>query len=103
MRIALISKWGVNYQMLLLGRLIAWVLVVLGGLRVAMGLYVANAFVSQDAWEAANRRYLGSATSGEAINQGLIWIAVGVAFGLLTLIASNTLERDGSHKTDKGL
>ncbi|MDD9921478.1 MAG: hypothetical protein OXQ92_04225 [Boseongicola sp.] len=74
--------------MILLGRLIAWGMVILGGLRLAMGVYVANAFVTQAEWEAANSRYLGSKTSGEVIDQGLLWIAIGVGFGLLTHIAA---------------
>ena len=73
--------------MVTLGKLIAWGLVILGGIRVAMGFYVANAFVSQAQWEAASRRYFGTKTSGEVIDQGLLWIGVGVAFGLLALIA----------------
>jgi len=74
--------------MIFTGKLIAWALVVVGGLRVAMGAYIAAAFVEQEAYEAATARYIGSGTTGDAIDQGLIMIAVGVAFALLIRIAS---------------
>ena len=80
--------------MVLLGKLIAWGLVIVGALYLAMGLYVANAFVAQADWEAANRRYFGTKTSGDVIEQGLLWIAVGVVFGLVTLIAQKLAEGD---------
>ena len=74
--------------MVLMGKLIGWALVILGSLRVAMGAYVATAFVEPEAYEAATARYMGSGTTGDAIDQGLIMIAVGVAFSLLARIAS---------------
>ncbi len=73
--------------MVLLGRIIAWALVIFGSLRVGTGYYVASSFEDPEAFAAASARYLGTRTSGEAIDQGLILIAVGVAFGLLARIA----------------
>lgn len=73
--------------MLLMGNIIAWAMVVLGGLRVGIGFYVAKTFTDPEAYAAATARYIGSKTSGEAIDQGLVWIAVGIAFGLLARIA----------------
>ncbi|MCV2882624.1 hypothetical protein [Actibacterium sp. XHP0104] len=74
--------------MVLVGKLIAWALIILGALRVAMGTYVATQFIEFEAYEAATKRYLGSGTSGDAIDKGLMFIAAGVAFGLLARCAS---------------
>lgn len=79
--------------MIFLGRLISWGLVLFGGVRIALGFWVANTFVTRAEWEAANRRYLGSQTSGDAIDQGFVLIAVGVAFGLLVRIAAATSKK----------
>ncbi len=76
--------------MVLLGKLTAWALIIGGLLRAAMGFFIARYFVEREAYEAATARYLGSTTSGEAIDQGLIAIAIGVAFGLLAHIASKS-------------
>lgn len=73
--------------MVFLGRLLAWALITLGSLRVAIGFYVASLYDDQAAYQAAASRYLGSAGSGEAIDQGLIAIGVGIGFGLLARIA----------------
>ncbi|MEL6104348.1 MAG: hypothetical protein AAFR68_23995, partial [Pseudomonadota bacterium] len=58
-----------------LGRALAWGLLLLGAARVGVGFYIANSFSDQAAYEAATRRYIGSGTTGEAIDQGLLWIA----------------------------
>ncbi len=72
--------------MLKLGLILAWILVFFGGLRTAMGFYVAFAFTAeQNAF--ASGRYLGTINSGEAINQGMVMLVVGVAVGLLVKIA----------------
>ena len=74
--------------MVFFGKLIAWAPIIFGGLRVWMGFYVAHNFVDPEAYAAASVRYLGSATSGEAIDKGLTYIAAGVVFGLLARLAS---------------
>ncbi|SMX43638.1 hypothetical protein [Actibacterium lipolyticum] len=71
-----------------LGRLLAWALIVFGTARVIIGFYVARNFVEPAAYNAATARYLGSSTSGEAIDKGLMYIAIGIAFGLLARIAT---------------
>jgi hypothetical protein len=70
------------------GRIIAWAMMGLGVLRVVMGFIVASTFEDAAAFEAASRRYLGGSTSGEAIDKGLLYIATGIAFGLLVRIAT---------------
>ncbi|QFT59189.1 hypothetical protein FIU94_10160 [Sulfitobacter sp. THAF37] len=78
--------------MVFLGKLISWALVILGTLRVAMGIFVAQMFSEPQAYAAATARYFGSRTSGEAIDQGFIMIAVGVGIGLLARIAGNSAK-----------
>ena len=73
-----------------IGKVIAWGLIIVGAFRGAMGYHVAYNFVEPAAYAAATARYLGSSTSGEAINQGMMAFALGVAFGLLAHIASNS-------------
>ena len=70
-----------------LGRFISWALIILGSARAFVGFYVAYFFEDPAAYEWATARYLGSSTSGEAIDRGLIMIALGVFFGLLVRIA----------------
>ena len=66
-----------------IGRLFASALILFGLLRIAMGYYVASGFPDQHDYEAASRRYLGSGTSGEAIDQGLTYLALGLAAAFL--------------------
>ena len=72
--------------MIILGSLIAWVLISIGALRVAMGFYVAFSFID-NANVAASARYLGTTNSGEAINEGMVMFIAGVVIGLLVKIA----------------
>lgn len=55
-------------------KFIAMAMIALGFLRAAMGFWVA----SFDDYEAAAMRYLGSASSGDAIDQGLILLVIGL-------------------------
>ncbi len=75
--------------MIFLGSAIAWVMVVVGFLRTALGFFVAFNFRGE-ALVSFSKRYLGSATTGEAINQGMIMLAAGVIIGLIAIIAKNT-------------
>lgn len=68
------------------GFAIAWFAVVLGGLRVAMGFAVAFGTAPTDK-ATASRVFLGSATTGEAIDQGTLLFASGIVIGLLAVIA----------------
>ena len=62
--------------MLRLGSIIAWILIVLGALRMAMGLFVAINFSSEG-------------NAGIAIVQGIFLLFVGGVIGLLVRIARN--------------
>lgn len=64
-------------------RIIAWCVTILGILRVAMGVLVINSEPST----VAAARFLGSKTTGEAIDQGLYWFACGILIGVLTEIS----------------
>ena len=73
--------------MVILGKLIAWTMVLFGCVRIGMGWWVATSFIEPDAYAAATARYIGSGTTGDAIDRGLVWILVGVVVGLLAHIA----------------
>ena len=68
-----------------LGTIIAWLALIFGALRLGAGLYVA----SNDDAEVRSvlaERYLGSTSSGEAIDQGLMVIVFSIALGILVKI-----------------
>ena len=69
-------------ELSLIARLLGWSALILGAARAALGLALA---VSQE--EIYHPRYLGSSSTGEAIDQGLISMVVGVALILLGRIA----------------
>lgn len=71
-----------------LGGIAAWLAFVGGALRVASGLLVAQS----ENYEAIARRYLGSKTPGEAIDQGLMVLIFGICLGVLVEI-SRSLQR----------
>ena len=73
-----------------IGLFIAWIIFSFGILRTASGYYVAIAFDTQESMIAASKRYLATANSGDAINQGLALLAVSLVIGLLAEIAKNT-------------
>jgi hypothetical protein len=73
-----------------LGRVLAWLAFVGGAVRLAMGFLVA----SSGNHAALAPRYLGSSTSGEAIDQGIMVLVFGVALGILVEI-SRTLQSRG--------
>ena len=72
--------------MVKLGTIVAWLMIVSGTVKTAMGYFVAFNF-DQEQNAAAARRYLAAANSGEAINEGMIIFVAGVAVGLLAKIA----------------
>ena len=75
---------------------IAALAVVLGGLRLVTAIFV---LFTEDPSEAA-RMVLGSRTTGQAIDQGLFMIVVGVCIGVLTEISERLgafVERNVDH------
>lgn len=78
--------------MLTFGNIVAWLSMALGVLRVAMGFFVAS--VDDPASRAgAASRYLGSATSGEAIDQGVKLFLFGLVLGILVKIGRSMSAR----------
>ncbi|MER8970947.1 MULTISPECIES: hypothetical protein [unclassified Mesorhizobium] len=65
-----------------LGRVIAWVLVILGGFRAVLAFTIA--FTTD---QTMAPRYLGSSSTGEAIDKGLLYFLVGVAVGMVAEIS----------------
>ena len=64
------------------GRVIAWLALIFGVARIALGLVVA-----QSGDPSLASRYLGSGTSGQAIDQGLYVLIFGIIVGVLTDIS----------------
>ncbi|MGY4748470.1 hypothetical protein ACVNHC_01250 [Pannonibacter sp. Q-1] len=71
--------------MLLLGRVVAWLALVLGGVKVIVGFFVASVDDPMSRAELA-ARYLGSRATGEAIDQGIYIFLFGVVLGVLVKI-----------------
>lgn len=74
-----------------LARIVATLALVFGLLRVLMGGYVAL-IEPKEARDAAAARYIGSKSSGQAIDQGIYVILIAVALGTLTDIARKRSE-----------
>ena len=69
-----------------LGRVLAWAMFVFGVFKVALGFAIASI---DDAQEKASAiaRYLGSGTTGHAIDQGQLGIFAAIALGILAEIS----------------
>ncbi|TIN70478.1 MAG: hypothetical protein E5Y30_15835 [Mesorhizobium sp.] len=71
-----------------LARVIAWVFVIFGGLRAAVGFTAA--FTENPALVA---RYLGSGSVGENIDKGVLYFLIGVAAGMVADISRSIAAR----------
>jgi len=67
-----------------LGRIAAFLVLLLGVLRVVTGLLIANEWMLP--YEEALTRYTTMASSGEVIDQGIYAILLGIALGMLAEI-----------------
>jgi hypothetical protein len=67
------------------GNVVAWLALIVGVLRAVMGVFVV--WNPDSPWMA--KRYLGSATSGEAINHGLMVALFGIVLGILVTIGKS--------------
>lgn len=78
--------------MLWIGNVVAWLALILGVMRAGLGVFVA---MGDDAQIRASMaaRYLGSSTSGEAINQGLMVALFGLVLGVLVNIGRSLARR----------
>ncbi|WP_316859080.1 hypothetical protein [uncultured Cohaesibacter sp.] len=72
-----------------IGTIIAWLLIVGGGLKVVMASWIAYSTATNEARIAFVHRYLGSGDTGEHIDKGLLWLTTGVVIGLIARIAKS--------------
>ena len=72
-----------------IGKILAYIGFGLGFLRVATGYWIAFGATNANENLAAARRYLAASGTGEAINEGYIYMLVSVALGILCEISSN--------------
>jgi hypothetical protein len=73
-------------------RLVKWIAflgLILGLLRVGLALFIAFGTDDRESIELAASRYLGTATSGEAIDRGIEAILVALAFWMLARIGQH--------------
>lgn len=77
-----------------IGKVIAHLIFWLGLLRVAMGLFVAFGTTDVESNRAAASHYLAAATSGEAINEGVMYVLFAVALGVLCEVSSKRHKPD---------
>jgi hypothetical protein len=75
-----------------IGTVLAWLGLVLGVARMAMGFFVANAGDAETR-AAVAARYLGSISPGEAIDRGALYIVFAIALGILAKIGRSVSER----------
>lgn len=72
------------------GRVVAGILLVIGISAFAIGLSVATGIIV----EPEPGRYLGSKTSGEAIDRGLYYVFIAICLGVLTDISKSVTKGD---------
>ena len=72
-----------------IGKVLAHLGFWLGTFRVGMGFLLAFGTPDMENNQAAARRFLGAATTGEAINEGMVAILVSVALGVLCEISAH--------------
>jgi hypothetical protein len=73
------------------GRVVAWLAIIFGVLRIALAL-----FVVQSGDPSLVPRYLGSGTTGQAIDQGLYVLIFGIVVGVLTDISRSVTNTTGT-------
>ena len=81
-----------------IAKFISAIILLLGIFRIAMGIVV----VTSETPKLAAARYLGSGTSGEAIDKGFLYIFIAITLGVLVEI-SITLQKknDKNFKVEK--
>lgn len=72
-------------------RILAAAQIALGAIKIGLGVYVARNFPDPADYEAATRRYVGSGTTGDAIDQGIMFCGAGVVIGLLAHFVAKSL------------
>ncbi|MEI4235083.1 hypothetical protein [Roseovarius sp. D22-M7] len=77
-----------------LGKWVGILAVILGLLRVAMGLFIAFGTEDLEAMELASRTFLGTKTSGEAVDQGTMAFVVGLVIWMIAEIGQRLEDSD---------
>ena len=75
--------------MILLGNVISKLAMIMGAIRFCVGFWIAS-MEDPETRAFATARYLGSGTSGDAIDQGIYVFLFGLILGLLAKIAKST-------------
>lgn len=71
-------------------RIVAFLMFGLGVLRLAMGAILAFGTDTMADNQAAARHILAASNTGEAINEGMLYIFAAIALGVLSEISRNT-------------
>jgi hypothetical protein len=80
------QHWGAETMFFThLGRVIAILALILGAMRIILGVLIAEEFLGP--YEAALARYGRASSAGEVINTGVYVVLLGVTFGTLTEIS----------------
>lgn len=72
------------------GVAIAWFCTIWGIVKMAIGFFLAYLSETPEQIAAAAKHYLATATTGEAINEGMYMMVFGVLSGVIVQIAKNT-------------
>ena len=75
-------------------KMIAVLAILYGVLRVGMGFYVASQFETPEAMQAASARYLGTETSGQAIDSGILFTVGAVVVWMIAMIGQRVTAKD---------
>jgi hypothetical protein len=80
-----------------IGRIFAHLIFWASAFRIAVALIIATTAPDMEANAAFSRRYLGAATSGEALsNTTFLTLLAGVALGVLCEISARMIKRESS-------
>ncbi len=74
-----------------IGRILAHLIFWSSALRLAIAFGIAFLTPDMESNTFASRRYLAAATSGEAINEAVIYLLLGIALGVLCEISSKRI------------
>lgn len=77
-----------------LGKIVGVLAVLLGLLRIGMGIFVAVGTEDLEAMQMASRNVLGTKTSGEAVDQGTMAFVVGLVIWMIAEIGRRLEDGD---------
>lgn len=76
------------------GSILVWLLMVYGVSRIAISILIISVSQNNEQYLYYSKRYLVTSTTGEAIDKGLLVIALAIVLGLVVEIAKNTRDKD---------